>query len=124
MCLFWTIQEEQEAITRTEQECGEERVLSWADTKKMPVTTRVIQETLRIASILSFTFREAVEDVEFEGYLIPKGWKVMPLFRNIHHSPDNFPDPEKFNPSRFKVNFKRNNWILQKKKIQFILFTV
>jgi cytochrome P450 len=37
------------------------------------------------------------------GLLIPKGWKVMPLFRNIHHNPDYFPDPQKFDPSRFKV---------------------
>ncbi|KAL3498042.1 hypothetical protein ACH5RR_040774 [Cinchona calisaya] len=105
------VTEEQEAIIRTKEECGEEKVLSWADTKKMPITTRVIQETLRVASILSFTFREAVEDVEFEGYLIPKGWKVMPLFRNIHHSPDNFPDPEKFNPSRFEAAPKPNTFM-------------
>jgi hypothetical protein len=39
------------------------------------------------------------------GYLIPKGWKVLPLFRNIHHSPDHFPCPEKFDPSRFEVSF-------------------
>ncbi|KAG5589217.1 hypothetical protein H5410_039731 [Solanum commersonii] len=77
----------------------------------MPMTTRVIQETLRVASILSFTFREAVEDVEFEGYLIPKGWKVLPLFRNIHHSPDNFPEPEKFDPSRFEVSPKPNTFM-------------
>lgn len=41
--------------------------LTWGDTKNMPVTSRVIQETLRVASVLSFTFREAVEDVEFDG---------------------------------------------------------
>jgi len=41
--------------------------LNWSDTKNMLITTRVIQETLRIASILSFTFREAIEDVEFQG---------------------------------------------------------
>lgn len=134
------LQEEQEAIIKSKEKSGEEKVLSWADTKKMPITSRVIQETLRVASILSFTFREAVEDVEYEGqfqlsrisdknlitypclclsqyaddfrpfylfispgYLIPKGWKVLPLFRNIHHSPEIFPDPEKFDPSRFKV---------------------
>ncbi|GFS46415.1 cytochrome P450, family 707, subfamily A, polypeptide 1 [Actinidia rufa] len=56
---------EQEEIMR--EKCGGEKVLVWEDTKKMPITSRVIQETLRVASILSFTFREAVEDVEFEG---------------------------------------------------------
>ncbi|KAL6985575.1 hypothetical protein U1Q18_018951 [Sarracenia purpurea var. burkii] len=103
------VTEEQEAIVR--EKSGEEKVLSWADTKKMQVTSRVIQETLRVASILSFTFREAVEDVEFEGYHIPKGWKVLPLFRNIHHSPDNFPDPEKFDPSRFEDAPKPNTFM-------------
>lgn len=37
------------------------------------------------------------------GYLIPKGWKVMPLFRNIHHNPEFFSDPQNFDPSRFEV---------------------
>ncbi|GMN24114.1 hypothetical protein TIFTF001_000413 [Ficus carica] len=50
----------------------ENRGLTWEDTRRMPLTSRVFQETLRRASILSFTFREAVEDVEFEGYVIPK----------------------------------------------------
>ncbi|KAG2680060.1 hypothetical protein I3843_11G080500 [Carya illinoinensis] len=105
------VTEEQEAIMRSKKESIAENVLTWADTKKMPITSRVIQETLRVASILSFTFREAVEDVEYEGYLIPKGWKVLPLFRNIHHSPDFFPEPEKFDPSRFEVAQKPNTFM-------------
>ncbi|KAL8171432.1 hypothetical protein V2J09_023236 [Rumex salicifolius] len=109
--LLQAVTEEQEAIIKEKGENGEKRVLNWADTKKMPLTSRVIQETMRIASILSFTFREAVEDVEFYGYLIPKGWKVLPLFRNIHHSPLNFPDPEKFDPSRFEVAPKPNSFL-------------
>ncbi|KZV31731.1 abscisic acid 8'-hydroxylase 1-like [Dorcoceras hygrometricum] len=60
------VTEEQEGIMKFKEELGEEKVLNWSDTKKMPITTRVIQETLRVASILSFTFREAVEDVEFD----------------------------------------------------------
>ncbi|KAJ0238850.1 Abscisic acid 8'-hydroxylase 2 [Hirschfeldia incana] len=89
----------------------ENRRISWEDTRKMPLTTRVIQETLRAASVLSFTFREAVQDVEYDGYLIPKGWKVLPLFRRIHHSPDFFPEPENFDPSRFKVAPKPNTFM-------------
>ncbi|KAK9699098.1 hypothetical protein RND81_08G152500 [Saponaria officinalis] len=105
------VTEEQEAIIKEKEKSGEERALRWRDTKKMPYTTRVIQETLRVASILSFTFREAVEDVEYEGYLIPKGWKVLPLFRNIHHSPLHFPEPDKFDPSRFEVAPKPNTFL-------------
>ncbi|ONK55953.1 uncharacterized protein A4U43_C10F2640 [Asparagus officinalis] len=100
------VTEEQEEIMKTK-----EKTLTWADTKRMPFTLKVIQETMRVASILSFTFREAVEDVEYDGYLIPKGWKVLPLFRNIHHSAENFPEPEKFDPSRFEVAPKPNTFM-------------
>ncbi|KAK9286951.1 hypothetical protein L1049_015359 [Liquidambar formosana] len=64
-----------------------------------------------MASIISFTFREAVVDVEYEGYIIPKGWKVMPLFRNIHHNPEFFSDPQNFDPSRFEVAPKPNTFM-------------
>lgn len=67
LLILVALQEEQEAIIKSKEKSGEEEVLSWADAKKMPITSRVIQETLRVASILSFTFREAVEDVEYEG---------------------------------------------------------
>ena len=59
-------QEEQLSIARS-RGGGDKGGLSWADTKKMPITSAVIQETLRVASVLSFTFREAVEDVEYDG---------------------------------------------------------
>ncbi|CAA6669489.1 unnamed protein product [Spirodela intermedia] len=89
--LLEAVTEEQEEIRRSKRE-GEDECLTWDDIRKMQLTSRVFQETLRAASILSFTFREAVEDVEYEG------WKVMPLFRNIHHSPDFFPNPRSSTP--------------------------
>lgn len=101
--------DEQQEIARSKASSDEP--LTWADTRRMRVTSRVIQETMRVASILSFTFREAVEDVEYQGYLIPKGWKVLPLFRNIHHNPDHFPCPEKFDPSRFEAAPKPNTFM-------------
>ena len=63
MWFCWVKQEEQMAIKKAKQ--GES--LTWEDTKKMTLTSRVVQETMRVATILSFTFREAVEDVEYEG---------------------------------------------------------
>lgn len=107
--LLEAVVREQESTRRKIAEA--DRVLAWDDTRRMPLTTRVIQETLRRASILSFTFREAVQDVEFEGYFIPKGWKVLPLFRIIHHSADFFPHPDKFDPSRFEVPVRPNTYM-------------
>ncbi|XP_014505768.1 abscisic acid 8'-hydroxylase 4 [Vigna radiata var. radiata] len=85
--------------------------LTWSQTRNMPITHRVILESLRMASIISFTFREAVVDVVYKGYLIPKGWKVMPLFRNIHHNPEFHPSPHNFDPSRFEVAPKPNTFM-------------
>ncbi|KAG6631431.1 abscisic acid 8'-hydroxylase 2 isoform X1 [Carya illinoinensis] len=107
--LLDAVTREQEGIQRKLFE--ENRGLTWEDTRQMPLTGRVIQETLRAASILSFTFREAVQDVEFGGYFIPKGWKVLPLFRTIHHRAEFFPQPEKFDPSRFEAPPRPNTYM-------------
>ncbi|XP_078444831.1 abscisic acid 8'-hydroxylase 3-like [Wolffia australiana] len=98
--LLESIKEEHASVCRLGE--GSDCWLSWEQTRKLKLTHRVIMESLRMASIISFTFREAVADVEYKGYLIPKGWKVLPLFRNIHHSAEFFPEPKKFNESRFR----------------------
>ncbi|KAK7383136.1 hypothetical protein VNO78_28807 [Psophocarpus tetragonolobus] len=85
--------------------------LSWDQTRNMRITHKVVLESLRMASIISFPFREAIADVEYKGFLIPKGWKAMPLFRNIHHNPEFFSEPQKFNPSRFEVAPKPNTFM-------------
>ncbi|XP_024979360.1 abscisic acid 8'-hydroxylase 4-like [Cynara cardunculus var. scolymus] len=107
--LLDAVKAEQKAIC--ESEYGGNPTLTWAKTRKMPLTYRVILESLRKASIISFTFREAAVDVEYKGYLIPKGWKVMPLFRNIHHNPEFFTDPGNFDPFRFENPPKPNTYM-------------
>jgi (+)-abscisic acid 8'-hydroxylase len=107
--LLEAVKAEQKAIY--EENSREKKPLTWRQTRNMPLTHKVIVESLRMASIISFTFREAVVDVEYKGYLIPKGWKVMPLFRNIHHNPKYFSNPEVFDPSRFEVNPKPNTFM-------------
>ncbi|KAK1358870.1 Abscisic acid 8'-hydroxylase 4 [Heracleum sosnowskyi] len=107
--LLEAVTEEHMAIYKLSD--GGKLPLTWVQTRNMPVTYKVILETLRMASIISYTFREAVVDIQYKGYLIPKGWKVMPLFRNIHHSPEFFSDPQKFNSSRFEVAPKPNTYM-------------
>ncbi|KAG5613091.1 hypothetical protein H5410_024372 [Solanum commersonii] len=107
--LLECVKAEQKVIWQSNEQ--ENHGLTWTQTRKMPITNKVVLETLRMASIISFAFREAVADVEYKGYLIPKGWKVMPLFRNIHHNPEFFPDPQKFDPSRFENAPKPNTFM-------------
>ncbi|XVF67584.1 hypothetical protein PTKIN_Ptkin10aG0132700 [Pterospermum kingtungense] len=108
--LLEAVKSEQKAIYESNNNGGRSP-LTWAQKRNMPLTQRVVQESLRMASIISFTFREAVVDVEYKGYLIPKGWKAMPLFRNIHHNPEFFSDPHNFDPSRFEVAPKPNTFM-------------
>lgn len=40
----------------------------------------------------------------FSGYIIPKGWKVLPWLRAIHMDPTYYPNSDEFNPSRWDVS--------------------
>lgn len=71
-----------------------------------------LSETLRYYTPTLVFDREASEDVEIEvdglKLTIPKGMGVIIPFHAIHHDPDNFEDPEKFDPERFMPENKHN----------------
>ena len=71
--LIMVIITEQEQIAQSKQK-GE--LLTWDDLAKMKYSWRVAQETLRMVSPIFGGFRKAVQDLEYDGYLIPKGWQV------------------------------------------------
>ncbi|KAG2581156.1 hypothetical protein PVAP13_6KG017001 [Panicum virgatum] len=52
-------------------------------------------------------FAKATKDVFVNGYLIPKGWKVQLWYRSVHMDPQVYPDPKKFNPSRWEGHSPR-----------------
>ncbi|PAN50390.1 hypothetical protein PAHAL_9G517100 [Panicum hallii] len=76
--------------------------ISLRDFRKMEYLSQVIDETLRFVNISFVSFREAKKDVSVNGYLIPKGWKVQLWYRGVHMDPEVYPDPKKFNPSRWE----------------------
>ncbi|XP_004510263.1 beta-amyrin 11-oxidase-like [Cicer arietinum] len=91
--------EEQEEILRTRPTSLKR--LSLNEVKQMVYLSHVINEMLRCANIAFSTFREAICDVNINGYLIPKGWKVLIWARAIHMSDEYYPNPQEFNPSRW-----------------------
>lgn len=64
---------EQEKIAKSKPS-GE--FLNWEDLAKMKYTWRVAMETLRIHPPVFGGLRKALKDIEYGGYLIPKGWQV------------------------------------------------
>ncbi|XP_044483975.1 ent-kaurenoic acid oxidase 1-like [Mangifera indica] len=71
------------------------------DVSKLEYTNKVVEETIRMANIASLLFRLATEEVEYQGYKIPKNWKVILWLRYLHRDPENFDDPMCFNPDRW-----------------------
>ncbi|XP_072970343.1 ent-kaurenoic acid oxidase-like [Typha angustifolia] len=75
--------------------------LTLKEVRKMDYLSKVIDETLRVVNISFVSFRKATDDVYFNGYIIPKDWRVQLWYRSVHMDPEVHPDPKKFNPSRW-----------------------
>ncbi|CAI9116564.1 OLC1v1017747C1 [Oldenlandia corymbosa var. corymbosa] len=90
---------EQKEIAKS-KETGEK--LSWEDLRKMKYSWNVVCEVLRILPPGIGSFKEAITDFSYEGYTIPKGWKIHWIFHSTHKNPEYFPNPESFDPSRFQ----------------------
>ncbi|KAL5705314.1 beta-amyrin 28-monooxygenase [Ranunculus cassubicifolius] len=79
-------------------------LLKWEDVQKMRYSWNVACEVLRLFPPIRGAFREAITDFTYNGYSIPKGWKLYWNTHSTHTNPNFFPMPEKFDPSRFDGN--------------------
>lgn len=78
---------------------------------EMQYASKVVKEALRMASVVQWLPRVALEDCEIEGFNIKKGWNINIDARSIHHDPTIHNDPDLFNPSRFPSESKPNSFL-------------
>jgi cytochrome P450 len=63
---------------------------------------RVFKEAMRLYPPIYFFGRQAVSDVTLGGYDLPRGQVILISAYALHHRASIWPDPERFDPSRFE----------------------
>jgi cytochrome P450 len=73
-----------------------------SDPAHVPLLQAAVAETLRLTPPASLAeHRVLTEDDEAGGRVLPGGTTLRPAIYLAHHDPDAFPDPKRFDPSRF-----------------------
>ncbi|CAN1341555.1 Ent-kaurenoic acid oxidase 2, partial [Linum perenne] len=98
-CLQKAREEQEEIVKRRPAE--QNGALTFKEIRQMDYLSKVIDETLRIVTFSLTVFREAKTNVDIGGYMIPKGWRVLVWFRNVHLDDEIFPKARDFDPSRW-----------------------
>ncbi|XP_069584341.1 cytochrome P450 2K6-like isoform X6 [Ranitomeya imitator] len=84
--------------------------------KEMPYTDAVIHEIQRFGNIAPNNLPHATtQDVNFRGYLLPKGIQVIPLLTSVLYDKNHFAKADEFYPEHFldsSGNFVRNEAFL------------
>ncbi|EJU02635.1 cytochrome P450 [Dacryopinax primogenitus] len=79
---------------------------SFADRENLPYITAVVKELLRWRPVAALGLPHvAEEDVEYRGYVIPKGTLLIGNTWSISHDPAFFSSPDTFDPLRFLTAF-------------------
>ncbi|KAF7829643.1 abscisic acid 8'-hydroxylase 4 [Senna tora] len=102
------LMEEQLQFVKKRKTC---HILTLEDLNEMPYASKVVKESLRMASVVQWFPRVALEDCEIEGFKIKKGWNVNVDARSIHLDPTVYSEPNDFNPSRFNGESKAYSFL-------------
>src|SRR6266536_1893872 len=73
----------------------------YEDLVRLPYCLQIFKETMRLYPPAASIVREAVHDLEIDGYLVPKGSTILVSPYILHRTAAYFPNPETFDPERF-----------------------
>ncbi|CAN6358841.1 unnamed protein product, partial [Urochloa humidicola] len=86
-----------ELAPKQDQDCP----LTLQNLSSMDLAYKTVKESLRMASIVSWFPRVALQDCQVAGFQISKGWIVNIDARSMHYDPTIYTNPTVFDPSRF-----------------------
>ncbi|NVB36278.1 cytochrome P450 [Pseudenhygromyxa sp. WMMC2535] len=89
------------ARARAEQDGLTDRRMSLETLRAMPLLEAIIKESMRLIPPIAGAFRVMLEDAEFGGYRIPKGWRVAVGVGGVHGRADYYDSPARFDPDRW-----------------------
>ncbi|OCH88028.1 cytochrome P450 [Obba rivulosa] len=88
---------------------GSGRLPEYSDRESLPYINAIVRECTRWMPVLPLGVPHAcIADDEYNGYFIPKGSVVILNQWAILHNPDDYPEPEVFDPDRFIKNGELN----------------
>jgi cytochrome P450 len=82
--------------------------MRFEDLGKLPLIEMAFNETLRKWPPASIVVRRAVRDFTFKGFAIPAGTMVVVNQVFTHHMPEIWPEPDRFDPTRFTEQAQRD----------------
>lgn len=74
---------------------------TFEDAAQLSLTLRVIKESMRLCPPVYMLGRRAVRRTSLGGHTVRRNQVVLINTFGIHHRPDLYPDPERFDPDRF-----------------------
>ena len=83
--------------------------LTMDNIKQMVYLEQLLKETERMYPPVPAGFRGVVQEFEYNGYRVPKGWTALYMINAAHRDPDVWSNPDTFDPERFSPERDEGN---------------
>ncbi|KAH9887973.1 cytochrome P450 [Cubamyces lactineus] len=99
---------------------GPDRLPQFTDRASLPYVNAIVKEALRWHNITSFGVpHSCTAEDEYRGWRIPKGATIMVNVWGILHNPEQYPNPEAFDPGRFLKDGRSYEGVLDPMTVMF-----